>query len=116
VRPKGTTKPAAAPATGELFGRAVALHLEGRRDEALAEIEKALEAGEQGPEVHAAAGYLRYERKQFEEAATAYRKLVELDPENCVGWFNLAATLQALGKWEEAGAMFDKALASDPNR
>jgi tetratricopeptide (TPR) repeat protein len=99
-----------------LFGQAVALHLEGKTEEALARIERALEAGESQPEVHAAAGYLRYENKQFEEAAAAYRKLVEMAPENATGWFNLAATLQALGKWDEAAAMFEKTLAADPNR
>src|SRR5690349_24173137 len=46
------------------------------------------ETGDERPEVYAAAGYLRYERKQFEPAAAAYRKLVELDPENATGWFN----------------------------
>ena len=111
--PAQTPAPAAA---GTLFGQAVALHLEGKSKEALAQIECALEAGELQPEVYAAAGYLRYENKQFEEAAVAYRKLVEIAPENATGWFNLAATLQALGKWDEAAAMFEKTLAADPNR
>jgi tetratricopeptide (TPR) repeat protein len=99
-----------------LFGQAVALHLEGKAEEALAEIERALKAGEQQPEVYAAAGYLYYERKQFPEAAAAYRKLVELQPDSATGWFNLAASLQALEKWEEAASMFERTLAADPNR
>jgi tetratricopeptide (TPR) repeat protein len=114
AKPRAQTAPATA--TGPLFGQAVALHLEGKTEEALARIERALEAGESQPEVYAAAGYLRYENKQFEEAAAAYRKLVEMAPENATGWFNLAATLQALGKWDEAAAMFEKTLAADPNR
>ena len=116
MKAKSTTKSPALVAPGELFGKAVALHLEGKGEEALAQIEQALEAGERQPEVYAAAGYLRYERKQFEPAAAAYGKFVALDPENATGWFNLAASLQALDKWEEAAAMFEKALAADPDR
>ena len=116
MKAKPGAQQAAPPAASALFGRAVALHLEGKADEALAQIERELESGEVQPEVYAAAGYLRYEGKQFEEAAAAYRKLVEMDPENATGWFNLAATLQALEKWDEAAAMFEKTLAADPNR
>ena len=114
VKPKAQTAAPAAP--GQLFGQAVALHLDGKAEEALAQIERALEAGEQQSEVYAAAGYLRYEHKQFEEAAAAYRKLVELAADNAAGWFNLAASLQAMGGWDDAAAMFEKTLALDPNR
>lgn len=117
MKPKPPAQmPAPAAATGALFAQAVALHLEGKAQEALAQIERALEAGERQPEVYAAAGYLRYESKQFEEAAAAYRKLVEIAPENATGWFSLAATLQAMGKWDDAAGMFEKTLAADPNR
>src|SRR5579863_4451049 len=115
VRSKPNTKPAPAVAE-QSFGRAVALHLEGKGQEALAEFERVLETGDKQPEAYAAIGYLRYERKEFEEAAAAYRKLVEFQPEHAAGWFNLAASLQALGKWEEAAGTFEKALAADPNR
>jgi tetratricopeptide (TPR) repeat protein len=115
---KSKAKPADPPkaVASELYGRAVALHLAGKPQEALEQIEQALAAGEQHAELYAAAGYLHYERKQFEQSAEAYRKLVALDPANGAAWFNLAAALQALGKWDEAGALFEKALAADPNR
>ena len=118
MKSKTTAKPAEPPkaAVGELYGRAAALHLAGKPQEALEQIEQAIAAGEQSAEVYAAAGYLHYQRKQFEQSAEAYRKLVALDPANGSGWFNLAAALQALGKWDEAGALFEKALAADPNR
>ena len=118
MKPKGTAKPAEPPkpAVGELYAHAAAMHLAGKPQEALEQIEQALAAGGQHAEVYAAAGYLYYERKQFEPSAEAYRKLVALDPANAAVWFNLAAALQALGKWDEAGAMFEKALAGDPNR
>jgi len=116
VKAKPRAPQPAPAAASALFGRAVALHLEGKAEEALVQIERALDAGESQPDVYAAAGYLRYEHKQFEQAAAAYRRLVEIAPENATGWFNLAATLQALGKWEEAASMFEKTLVADPNR
>ena len=118
MKSKTTVKPAEPPkaAVGEFYGRAAALHLAGKPQEALEQIEQAIAAGEQGAEVYAAAGYLHYERRQFEQSAEAYRKLVALVPANGAAWFNLAAALQALGKWDEAGALFEKALAADPNR
>src|SRR5579864_4325502 len=115
VRSK-TTKQAAPAGNGQSFGRAVALHLEGKAAEALAELERALAAGEKEPELYAAIGYLRYQGTQFHEAAEAYRQLVELEPAHATGWFNLAASLQAEDKWEEAAGVFEKALAADPNR
>ena len=112
MKPKGITKSPPPRATGELFGRAVALHLEGKAEEALAQIEEAMEAGEEQADVYAAAGYLRYERKQFEPAIAAYRKLVQIDPDNATGWFNLAASMQALEKWKDAAAF----LGTSPER
>ncbi len=117
MKSKTTARTAQPPkaAPSDLYGRAVALHLAGKPEEALELIEQALAAGEQNAELLAAAGYLRYERKQYEPSADAYRKLVAFDPSNGAAWFNLAAALQALGKWDEAGALFEKALAADPN-
>jgi tetratricopeptide (TPR) repeat protein len=114
------TKPAhpvkSSAKAGELYARAVSLHMEGKIEEALDQIEKALAAGEKAPEVYAAAGYLKYERHQFEQAAADYSKAVEGEPGNAVSCFNLAVSLQALGKWSEAAEMFEKALAIDANR
>ena len=116
MRSKQTTTKTPPPNTYQLFGRAVALHLEGKGEEALAELERARDAGAANAEIYAAIGYLRYEGKQFEQAVVAYRKLVELEPANATGSFNLAASLQATEHWEEAAAMFEKSLAADPNR
>jgi len=116
VKSKNPAKSAPPVAAGQLFESVAALHLEGKSEEALARIEQAVAAGEHQPEVYAAAGYLQYERKEFKQAVAAYRKLVDLDPANATGWFNLAAALQALGSWEDAAAAFEKALAADANR
>ncbi|MFN8685654.1 MAG: hypothetical protein ACK52Z_12220, partial [Acidobacteriota bacterium] len=56
------------------LARAVALHLEGKRKEALKEIQDAIEDGEQDPELFSARGHLHFELEQFEEAARSYQK------------------------------------------
>src|SRR5262245_53929060 len=88
------------PATSQLFARAVSLHLDGRGDEALVELERALRGGEKRAEIYSAMGYIHYERRQFEEAAGAYRRLLELETEHPNGSFNLALCLQATGQWK----------------
>lgn len=48
------------------LARAVALHLEGKRKEALKEIHDALDAGQHDPELYSARGHLHFELEQFE--------------------------------------------------
>ena len=71
--------------TSQLFARAVSLHLEGRGDEALVELDRALRGGEKRGEIYSAIGYIRYERKQYDEAAAAYRRLLEIEPNHATG-------------------------------
>src|ERR1700730_18401640 len=78
------------PATSQLFARAVSLHREGRGDEARVQLEGALRGGEKRAEIYSAIGYIHYERKQFDEAIAAYRRLVEVDTDYPNGSFKLA--------------------------
>src|SRR5260370_39606774 len=103
-------------ATSQLLARAVSLHLDGRGDEALVELERALRGGEKRAEIHSAIGYIHYERKQFEEATAAYRRLLEIDSDHPNCCFNLALCLQATEQWKEAAQCFEKALAANPSR
>src|SRR3954453_16869533 len=82
------------PVPSHLFARAVSLHLDGRGDEALVELERALRGGENRAEIYSAIGYIHYERKQFEEATAAYRRLIEHEADHPNGSFNLALCLQ----------------------
>src|SRR5258708_38787268 len=104
------------PATSQLFAQAVSLHLDGRGDEALVELERALRGGEKRAEIYSAIGYIHYERKQFDEATAAYRRLLELESDHSNGCFNLALCLQATEQWKEASQLFEKSLASNPTR
>src|SRR5262249_48909152 len=110
------TSATAQPATSQLFARAVSLHIDGRGDEALVELERALRGGEKRAEIYSAIGYIHYERKQFEEATAAYRRLLELEPDHSNGGFNLALCLQATEQWKDAAQQFEKALSANPSR
>ena len=50
------------------LARAVSLHLEGKRKEALRELNTAIEGGEQGVDIYAAKGHIQFELEQYEDA------------------------------------------------
>jgi hypothetical protein len=68
----GRTNDTVAPANGRANGqgvspalaRAVSLHLEGKRKDALRELNTAMEAGEESPEIYAAKGHIQFELEQ----------------------------------------------------
>jgi cytochrome c-type biogenesis protein CcmH/NrfG len=65
-------------------------------------------------ETRLALGKLYFLSSQFEEAASCYRKLLELDPRNVSAYYNLAVALIAQKKAEEAKEAFQKVLELDP--
>ena len=65
------------PPPDEIFARAVSLHLEGKRKEALDELDRALHAGKGDPEIHAARGRVQFELERYEEAAASYLKIAK---------------------------------------
>ncbi len=71
------------------LARSVALHLEGKRKEALTELNGAIEAGEQSPEILAAKGHIQFELEQFDDAVKTYEKLLEVVPRHATANFNL---------------------------
>jgi len=93
---------------------AVSLHLEGKAEEALRELRKAVERGESKPAMYSAMGHILYELQRYQEAVEAYSKLVEVEPHHRTGYFKLAVCLEKLGRWDEAAANFRKALQISP--
>src|SRR5512144_2366047 len=81
------------------LAKAVSLHLGGKREEALKELQRAVAAGETSPEIYVAMGHIQFELGQFEPAANSYRSLVQSKPQHTTGWFNLAVCLERLGAW-----------------
>ncbi len=89
---------AASPA----LARSVALHLEGKRKEALREINTAIENGEESVEVLAAKGHIQFELEQFDDAVKTYERLIAMAPQHPTASFNLGICYEKAGRWQEA--------------
>src|SRR3954451_8057234 len=87
---------------GDHLARAVALHLAGKRDEALQQLQKAISSKDASPEIYRAMGHIQFEMANYEEAAKTYSRLTDMKPQYGMGWFNLAVSLERLSEWEEA--------------
>jgi tetratricopeptide (TPR) repeat protein len=104
------------PAKGSRsMARAVALHLEGKKEEALKELHRAISKGDTSAELHSAMGHIQYELGQFDGAVESYRELLRLQPKNATAWFNMAVCLENLTRWQEAAEKFKTAADLDAN-
>src|SRR5215471_3651044 len=96
------------------LARAVTLHLAGKREEALKQLQRAIAANEASAEIYRAMGHIQFELGSFEEAAKSYRILVQVKPQYSMGWFNLAVCLERSGIWEDAAQSFHRAATLEP--
>jgi len=110
-----TTATAAEPkekgGTSGHLARAVALHLAGKREEAVKQLQAASSSGKAPAEVYRAMGHIQFELEDFQQAEKSYRALVRLKPQYAMGWFNLAVSLERLGNWDQALEAFQGLLA-----
>jgi len=79
-----STQPVSAP-----LARAVSLHLEGKRKEALRELNTAIESGEESADIYAAKGHIQFELEQYDDAVKTYEKLLGAAPQHPTANFNL---------------------------
>jgi len=98
------------------LSKAVALHLEGKRESAAKMLAKAIEGGERDSALYAALAHIQYEMHDFEAAAGTYSQLAELDPRHRTARFNLGVCLGHLLNWKGAVEAFRIAAAADPTR
>ena len=101
------------------LARSVSLHLEGKRKEALKELNSAIESGEE------TAGSIRCQGthsvqnlEQYEDAIKTYEKLLGAAPRHPTAHFNLGICYEKLARWQEATVHgFQKGwLETDPER
>src|SRR5581483_332667 len=57
---------------GDYLARAVALHLAGKREEALKQLQRATAANAASPEIYRAMGHIQFEMGDHKEAAKTY--------------------------------------------
>lgn len=88
---------------------------EGRREEALAALERAWRLAPDLLDAAEGVADLLRDMGRFEEAANAYRRLLEREPDRPGVWGRLGAALQEAGRLAEAGAAYERALAQEPS-
>lgn len=67
--------------------------------------------GEEG--VHAVAGWTLVHAMEYEAAAIAWRRALELDPRDVAAQFHLGVCLLELSRWDDAADAFRRAIALD---
>ncbi len=87
----------------------------GRSQEAIAESRRAQELDPLSPIIHAQAGFVSFEARQYERAVEEYRKALELDPDFVVGHLVLGQTYGQMGRHEEAIAELERAVTLSQN-
>src|SRR5262249_13683709 len=110
VVPPPQPQPRAAEAGGgDYLARAVSLHLAGRREEALKQLQRAVSSSAGSPEIYRAMAHIQFEVGDYQEAAKSYRLLTQSKPQYAMGWFNLAVCLERMGDWDSASQAFHQA-------
>jgi tetratricopeptide (TPR) repeat protein len=96
--------------------RAMSSQLEGRSQQAIEELRAAIGDGERQPELYLMLGQLLFETSNYDEAILVYRKLIEADPANVPGLFNLGVCFEKLSRWNEAADAFRRSSKLDSSR
>ncbi len=99
-----------------VLSRAASLHLDGKREEAVRDLVRALDGGERHPALYFALGQLQYELEDYLPAAHSYAQAALLQPLHPTAHFNTGVCQGRLERWEEAAESFKKAIANDPAR
>src|SRR5689334_3949932 len=99
---------AATAETGDYLARAVGLHLAGKREEALKQLQRAVTANEASAEIYRAMAHIQFEMGSYQDAAKSYKLLTQIKPQYAMGWFNLAVCQERLSDWDGASQAFHK--------
>src|ERR1700686_2397883 len=81
-----------------VLARSVALHLEGKRKEALRELNTAIQGGEESVGILAAKGHIQFEMEQYDDAVKTYEKLLSVASRHPTAVFNLGIRFEKLGR------------------
>ena len=110
----GIDKNSTSASNSGYLARAVTLHLAGKREEALKQLERALVGAKPRPKSTARWDTSSLRLEAYAEAAESYRSFTELKPQYAMGWFNLAVCLERMEDWDDASQAFHKASTLDP--
>jgi tetratricopeptide (TPR) repeat protein len=96
--------------------KAIVLHMEGKIEEAIKELQRGVKAGEKTADVYAGLGHLQFEAGRFDAAADAYREVLVQAPLHKTCHYNLAVCLEKTGRYKEALSSFQKAFEINSQR
>jgi tetratricopeptide (TPR) repeat protein len=105
--------PAAGPSGGDLLQAALALHSEGRFQEALDVLSG---PGDLPTDAYVLRGDVLVELGRLVDAAGSYYTATVSAPNNLYARMHLASCLRLLGRWQEAVEAFQIVLNADPHR
>jgi tetratricopeptide (TPR) repeat protein len=95
------------------FG-AVLLHA-GRRDEAVAQFQQALQLNPRSYEAYNDLGYILNQKRQYQEAMVQFQRALQINPGSAEAHFNLGMALLHTGRRDEAKVQFQQALQINPS-
>jgi tetratricopeptide (TPR) repeat protein len=88
---------------------------QGRVDEAIVELERAIEADPSYAAAYFNLGYAYERRDRIDDAITQYKKAIQLDPGNVLGFNNLGVLYDKKSLYDEAIASYEQALKIEPS-
>lgn len=97
-----------------LFNRAIELYYAGQYNDALTEMDKALETDSQNTTILITKGNMLYHQNRFEESLQLYEDSIAIDSQDPVSWNNKGLALFSLGKYEESFTAYNQSVAIDP--
>ncbi len=93
---------------------AMALKDEGRWDEAIEILDRAMRLDAKRTDVHNLMGVCHFKRGAYRTAVECFQRVLALDPGSAMDHANLGVNYQALGERDRAIAAYETALALDP--
>src|SRR5579872_1841630 len=104
------SEPKKPPKPSPILVKAIMLHMEGKIEDAIRELQRGVKAGEKSLDVFAGLGHLQFEAGRFDAAADAYRQVLDREPLHKTCHYNLAVCLEKTGRHKDALASFEKAF------
>ena len=101
------------PASTAVVSKAVAAAIEGRKDEALAELKKATQHSDAEADALALHGYLEIDRERYDAALALYERAIAKEPDVKANHYNQGLCLYRLGRWKEAAAALERGKGLD---
>ena len=98
------------PVQSAALGRALSLNMEGKTEQALREIQAAIDEGDVLPELDWTKAHLEFQLGKYDDALRGYEKVLGTYPNHQAAAYNSALCLEKLERFAEAEDRFRKAL------